>query len=668
MPPTTTILDIVKALGALAPAGAGPRHRRRLVEIVLALRHGDGVKSRGHGLAVAPPHLPSGSPMTEPGSRPAAPPDAVGQGRPPATRPPVMRSIVDPRRGDVEDDALSTKRRSLFALAGTLVAEISLPKLITAWFILIIGPGIVLGLAPQVALGWASTLQDKITSPYAGLGALALFLVVAAIGWFGGRPLFRAAESNFWQLNSLAVQPFYVACRETLRHFAEKLLPADANEAARATLRSTTSAAAGLVLCGLSLAAVLSAWPSSSWVGEIADLASPYRLAMTALANSVVLIGAYLAAAALVWSIADTTMPQPRALGDFAAAAAPGRSWRIAHLSDLHAVGEPYGLRIESGRAGPRGNGRIAALLQRLELVHAAAPLDRIVVTGDTTDAGRSAEWAAFFDLLQQHPRLAELMLILPGNHDVNVVDRANPARLDLPTSPNKRLRLLRALSAMAAIQGDRMRVVERDKGALGATLNATLKPHLASLARFADTGSWRQARPLSDLWLSVFPQVLPPASEDGLGIILLNSNADTHFSFTNALGMVSTDDVAAVEIALARYPGARWILGLHHHLIEYPMPARALSERIGTALINGSWFVRRLRRFADRIVVMHGHRHVDWIGECAGLTIVSAPSPVMEASDACETYFYVHTLVADAAGLRLRQPERVVVKGANSE
>ncbi|WP_216074987.1 hypothetical protein, partial [Acinetobacter baumannii] len=68
------------------------------------------------------------------------------------------------------------------------------------------------------------------------------------------------------------------------------------------------------------------------------------------------------------------------------------------------------------------------------------------------------------------------------------------------------------------------------------------------------------------------------------------------------------------------------------------------MSERIGTALINGSWFVRRLRRFADRIVIMHGHRHVDWIGECAGLPIVSAPSPVMEASDACETCFYVHT------------------------
>ena len=52
-----------------------------------------------------------------------------------------MISIVDPRNGDTEDDASSTKRRSLFALAGSLVAEISLPKLVLAWVLLIGLPG-----------------------------------------------------------------------------------------------------------------------------------------------------------------------------------------------------------------------------------------------------------------------------------------------------------------------------------------------------------------------------------------------------------------------------------------------------------------------------------------------------------------------------------------------
>ena len=48
----------------------------------------------------------------------------------------------------------------------------------------------------------------------------------------------------------------------------------------------------------------------------------------------------------------------------------------------------------------------------------------------------------------------------------------------------------------------------------------------------------------LPELWAKVFPMVLPPERDDGLGVIVLNSNADTHFSFTNALGMVSAEQV----------------------------------------------------------------------------------------------------------------------------
>ena len=40
----------------------------------------------------------------------------------------AMNPVIDPRGGDVEDDASSTKRRSLLSLAGSLLAEISLPE------------------------------------------------------------------------------------------------------------------------------------------------------------------------------------------------------------------------------------------------------------------------------------------------------------------------------------------------------------------------------------------------------------------------------------------------------------------------------------------------------------------------------------------------------------
>jgi len=64
--------------------------------------------------------------------------------------------------------------------------------------------------------------------------------------------------------------------------------------------------------------------------------------------------------------------------------------------------------------------------------------------------------------------------------------------------------------------------------------------------------------------------------------------------------------------------------------------------------------------------VLMHGHRHIDWIGECGGMPIISAPSPVMEATDEMQTYFYIHTFaVGEEDGhLKLLRPQRINVAG----
>ena len=294
-------------------------------------------------------------------------------------------------------------------------------------------------------------------------------------------------------------------------------------------------------------------------------------------------------------------------------------------------------------------------------------PFDAILITGDITDAGRSAEWAEFLDAIAPYPELTQRMLILPGNHDLNIVDRANPARLDLPTSLNKRLRKLRMLAGIDAVQGTRVHVVDRRNGRLGDTVAAVMAPRLAALRTFSDDGRPRLTSAISELWNDIFPMVLPPDRPDGLGIVLFDSNADTHFSFTNALGLIPVEQARALDIVCRQYPRAMWLLALHHHLVEYPTPAKALSERIGTALVNGNWFVRRLKPLAERIVLWHGHRHVDWIGEYAGLQIVSAPSPVMEVTNEASTCFYIHTLAAGADGrLRLLKPERITVAGTS--
>jgi len=576
-----------------------------------------------------------------------------------------MKPIIDPRDGDVDDDASSTKQRSLFSLAGTLFAEISFAKLIFAWALLIGLPGVFLGAAPLISSIWLAEVSSHTVRLVAGLWSLLLLLLLVAAAWFGGRPLLRLVENSFWSLNALAVQPGYVLCRETVRHLIEMLLPAGMTDERRSQVRALSAALAGLLIAALALCLVAWAWPSTRWVGTMGDLASPFRLAVSALSNSVVLVSGYLAAAALVWGIADASMPQPRDRASPAATPVEGTSWRVAHLSDIHVVGERYGFRIESGRSGPRGNERLGQVFARLSRIHADKPLHAVLITGDITDAGRSAEWAEFLDALAPYPELRERLLILPGNHDLNIVDRANPARFDLPTSPNQRLRQIRMLSAMEAVQGARVRLVSHGQGRLGDTLSEALAPHRADIAAFADRGHLRLSMRLADRWAASFPMVVPPADDDGLGIILLDSNVEAHFSFTNALGMVSVEQSKAVETITGLYPRAVWIVALHHHVVEYPKRAKALPERIGTALINGSWFARRLQGLAGRVVVMHGHRHIDWIGECGGVTLVSAPSPVMEATDDQETCFYVHTLTATPDGrLELMAPERIGIAG----
>ncbi|MBL8884609.1 MAG: metallophosphoesterase [Hyphomicrobium sp.] len=570
--------------------------------------------------------------------------------------------IVDPRNGDAEDDASSTKQRKLSSIAGSMLAEISLPKFIMAWVLLIGLPGISLGMAPLALSAWLTKFSDR-AAALSGIGSLLVLTILALAGWYGLRPLFRVVESNFWALHALAIQPVYALCREGLSHAAESFLERDALEANRSRRRAAMAAMGGLIASALALSVVAVVWPYTRWSATFAELSAPTRLIVPALANAAAIVAMYSAVASIVWGFNDALMDQPQNLAAFDDRSTATRTWRVAHLSDIHAVAERYGFRIESGRAGPRGNDVLARVLMQLDAIHKSNPLDVVLISGDMTDAGRSTEWAEFLDQISSYPALAERTLILPGNHDLNVVDRANPARLELPNSPHKPLRQMRTLSAMEVLQGARAHVVDRGKGQVGTTLTEMLKPHRDLIAAFSDSPRYRQSRELSRLWVECFPLIVPPPSGDGIGLIILNSNAETNFSFTNALGIVAAEDVRAALEIIGQYPNAGWIVALHHHLMEYPMPVKAFSERIGTALINGSWFVRALKPVAHRVVVMHGHRHIDWMGSTGALKVVSAPSPVMGSGKDCDPYFYIHNLTVGQAGrINLLPPDRIDV------
>lgn len=568
-------------------------------------------------------------------------------------------SFADPRDGDLEDDASSTSRHSLLGHASHMLLEISLPKLFVAVLLLLVVPALLIGAAPKAALWFVEAVWAQVTEPGRVITVLAVIAVAALVAWRWGMPLFRSVERNFWALNATLVQPLYVGTREVIGLVLERVAPERGFVGAR---RVAGLAAGGLLALGAGIVAWL-VGPLPVVILEDSSLAGLVQGAADSLRNGIWAVAVYLMIGAPAWSIAEAHAGMPEDLADAIAPGAP--VWRVAHLSDIHIVGDAFGFRLECGRDGPQGNMRLATTLSLLAQEDARDPLDWILITGDITDAGRNAEYIAFEDALEPWPQLRERVLIIPGNHDVNIVDRANPARLELPIAPGGSLRRMRFLAATARLQGHRVHVMEAGGRRIGPTLNAWLatEDRGTTLAAFMDDGGLRAGIVARRCWNDAFPMIVPPPAPDGLGVVLLDSNAETHFSFTNALGLVGMAQLRAAEAAMAAYPGARWLVALHHHLVEYPRPGAPLAERIGTALVNGHWVLGRLRRAAARILVLHGHRHIDWMGHSNGLRIVSAPSPVMGPPDREDGHFWVHDLAAGPdGGLVLLAPRRVDV------
>jgi 3',5'-cyclic AMP phosphodiesterase CpdA len=340
---------------------------------------------------------------------------------------------------------------------------------------------------------------------------------------------------------------------------------------------------------------------------------------------------------------------------------------RVAHLSDLHIVGERYGYRMESGTLGPRGNRCILRALRKLAAIHSPAPLDRILVTGDVTDAGTRAEWTEFLGLLRDYPELRSRLSFVPGNHDVNIVDRAHPALFDLPWSTGQALRKLRVVLALDEIQGDRARLVDRASGAPGPLLRDYLREggRAELLRELAVSGSVRGRREIAKTWKAIFPLVEPAAGDHGHGLILLNSNAPSHFSLTNAIGVIDRPQLHTLGSILRNSAAQTWLVLLHHQLVEYPLTSIRLRDRIGLALINAPDVLAAIAPHARRILVLHGHRHRDWIGTCSGVVLCSAPS-VSLGSYGGEMYrgsFHVHEFaIGTSEDIRLTATERVKV------
>ena len=151
--------------------------------------------------------------------------------------------LLDPRDGDAEDDASSPKQKSLLGDRRQAPRRDQPGQSFSS-------PG-----WPRLCFqrrSWASRRSSRprgsadvfsrLLELY-GIGAAIVLLAVAGVGWIGWRPLFRAAEANFWALNALGVQPGYALCREAIRHLAERAFKRKGRRRARADARGPAAPA-----------------------------------------------------------------------------------------------------------------------------------------------------------------------------------------------------------------------------------------------------------------------------------------------------------------------------------------------------------------------------------------------------------------------------------------
>jgi 3',5'-cyclic AMP phosphodiesterase CpdA len=576
--------------------------------------------------------------------------------------------IWDFRRGDDDDNRTSPHGGGLQRVLLSAALEFNYLKAAIGFLVLIIGPALLVGIVPSVAVTYGRLKFGAATSvgEYPVVAVIVLAVLVAAALWIG-RPLLPKAVENFWHLHYTLVFPVFVAVREILRSVAERFSGETGTPEQLDRRRRIGTVLGALLFAGGGLALALTVDLSIGLQLVDVERVRPWAVARAALGNAAVVLGVSTAAESLYWVWRELGFrgrvldwaPSPLEL------ATP--TGRVAHLSDLHFVGERYGCRMESGTHGPRGNRCIRRALRKLTTIHTSRPLDRILVTGDITDAGTRAEWAELIDLFRKYPELRARTSFVPGNHDVNIVDRNNPGRFDLPGSTSQALRKLRVVLALDALQGSRAHVVDRASGALGPSLQDYLREggRAERLRALAKRGTVRGRQEMSKAWDAIFPLVEPPAAEGGYGLILLNSNARSHFSLTNAIGVVNPSQLKALTSVLRRSPYSAWMILLHHQVVEYPVASISLTDRIGLALVNAPDVLAAIAPHASRCLVLHGHRHRDWIGTCQDVVLCSAPSVTM-GSQGEGTYrgsFHIHEFTIGAGGgIRLTATERVRV------
>jgi hypothetical protein len=347
-----------------------------------------------------------------------------------------------------------------------------------------------------------------------------------------------------------------------------------------------------------------------------------------------------------------------------------GKSRVIFHLTDLHLTGPSNAKSLSpancpdkrtisgeaaAGVVGSKTPGQIWSTFRGLLSKHykELQDGDAILISGDITDTGDASEWMGFFDAFQGFESLLPKIVIVPGNHDVNV---CHVLRSDDSASRHANINRIRFLAAADMIQGERATVFP-DSGPCtlrvwgaqfteGFRKYITNPPTRTSTSTVIPSGDTFITVPRNntppeveelfklpeEAWIEAFPMIVrvgdPPVS-----FLVLDSNMLGTTIFNNAFGEIGKRQISRIRNILDSTESPV-IISLHHHMGNPP------EEALPTG--KDAWFDRALTllnpvKFLESLppgkpfVVFNGHRHLGYTGIVDDrITIISGPSTTL--------------------------------------
>ena len=210
------------------------------------------------------------------------------------------------RRGDDDDNRTSPHGRGLRSIVLSTILEFNPLKASIGFLALIIGPALLVGIAPSIVITYGRLMFRKAT--LAGSYPIVALVLVSrsgpALPLSIGRPLLALAVDYFWHLHYTLVVPILVALRELLRAGAERFpgRPITSEQLNRRRRLGTVLAA--MLLAGGGFALAMTVEVSIGLQLVDVERVQPWAVARAALGNAAVILGLSTVVESLYWPLA----------------------------------------------------------------------------------------------------------------------------------------------------------------------------------------------------------------------------------------------------------------------------------------------------------------------------------------------------------------------------